>query len=112
MAATGALVGVQCYPSQAAALDAYFSTLAPVQTPGSVTYVNEFVRVSGVWMFRQSSVDGTGAWTVRSLTTAPVVTFPACDPTESFFDGAAIGWGIAAAMVVAFSFKMMEKATS
>lgn len=112
MAATGALLGVQCFPSQAEALDAYYSKVLPVQTPGTPTYFNDVVQVSGVWMLRQSSIDASGVWTLRSLTAAPGVTFPACDPTASFFDGAAIGWGIAAAMVVAFSFKMMEKATS
>jgi len=101
MAATGAIYGVKCYPSQSDALDAYYSQVAPAQAPGTTSYVSEFVKVSGVWNIRQYSVSSTGVWTTRSTTAAPVVTFPTCDPSEAFMDGVSIGWGVAIAMVAA-----------
>lgn len=112
MAMTGAIFGENCYPSNAEALDAYYSQVAPAQTPGTTSYVNEFVKVSGVWQVKQYSVSSTGVWTTRSTTAAPVVTFPACDPSGSFMDGITVGWGVAAAMVLASSLVLIKRATS
>ncbi|MDD2744265.1 MAG: hypothetical protein PHV02_18560 [Rhodocyclaceae bacterium] len=100
MALTGAIYGAKCYPSQFDAVDAFYSHSAPAQTPGLTSYVNEFVKSGASWYQIQYSVSDTGTWTTRSMTLAPVPTFPACDPSEKFLDGVAIGWGIAAAMIV------------
>lgn len=103
MALTGAIYGDKCYPSQAEALDAYYSQVAPAQAPGSTSYVNEFVKSGSVWQLKQYSISSTGTWTTLGTTNAPVVTFPACDPVEKFNDGVAIGWGIAGAMILAYT---------
>lgn len=112
MALTGAVLGDRCFPSQAEALDAYYSQNAPAQTPGTTSYVNEFVKSGSTWQINQYSVSSTGVWTTRSTTNAPVITFPACDPTANFVDGVTIGWGIAAAMVAAAAISLMKRATS
>jgi len=112
MALTGAIFGEKCFESQAVALDAYYSQVAPAQSPGTTSYVNEFVKTGSTWQIKQYSVSESGVWTARSTTNAPVVTFPECDPTASFTDGMTIGWGIAAAMVMASALVVMKRATS
>lgn len=100
MALTGAISGDRCYSSPVEAVDAYYSGMAPAQTPGSTTYVLEYVKTGAVWYAKQYSVSSTGVWTTRSTTAAPVPTFPACDPSEKFLDGVTMGWGVASAMVM------------
>jgi len=112
MAATGALLGVKCYPSQAEALDSFYSNIASVQSPGVTSYVIQYSKVASTWNQNSYSIDAAGVWTLRSSTAAPVVDFPACDPTETFMDGMAIGWSVVAALVTVGAFKLMEKATS
>jgi len=111
MAATGALLGVQCYPSQAEALDAYYAGQSVSQLAGSTSYINEFVKEYGVWKIKAYSVDSSGVWTARYSTNAPGITFPACDPTQSFQDGMVIGWGISTALVVVSAITFMKRAT-
>lgn len=110
MALTGALVRDQCLPSQAEALDAFYSATVPAYTAGTTSYMGEFVKVAGVWKIQRYSISSTGTVTTLTASNAPVITFPACDPTINFMDGVAIGWGIAAAIVVAFTFKLMQRA--
>lgn len=109
MALTGAVFAEKCFPSQAEALDAYYLQAAPAQTPGSTSYVNQFVKSGTVWQIKQYSVSSTGVWTTRSTTNAPVVTFPACDPVEKFNDGVTIGWGIASAMILAYGITFIAR---
>lgn len=112
MAMTGAVLDNKCFSSQAEALDVFYTRAAPAQTPGSTSYVNEFVKSGTVWQMKQYSVSSTGVWTTLSTTAAPVITFPSCDPSASFMDGLTIGWGVAAAMVAAASLALMKRATS
>lgn len=110
MALTGAIHGQKCYPSQGEALDAYYSQLAPAQTPGATSYVLEYVKsAGGVWQLKSYSVSSTGVWTTRSTTNAPVVTFPACDPSQSFVDGVTVGWGIATAMILVSAMVLLKR---
>lgn len=97
----GALLNEKCYASAAAAADAYF-TGAPIQiVSGSTSYVTKFDLVNGVWKFSGYSVNSAGVWTLRFQTNAPVPSFPTCDEAQNYKDGIAIGWGIAAAMILA-----------
>lgn len=98
----GALVGGRCFASQDAAADAFYSSAAPAQTPGATTYLSEFVKVSGAWKLRRYQVDSSGAVAVLSDATLPATSFPVCDPAESFKDGMTVGWGVVAAMVLAW----------
>lgn len=101
--ADGALVGSVCYLSQDAAADAYYSAVAPSQTPGGTTYLSEFVKVSGVWKLRRYQVSSAGDVSMLTDAVAPAITFPTCDPAGSFKDGMTVGWGVVAAMIAAWA---------
>lgn len=100
MPMTGAVLGSKCYNTPAEAVDAFYSGAAPVLTSGSTSYLTEFVKESGLWKVKQWTISSTGVTTLRYTQNAPVPTFPACDPSEKFFDGVTIGWGIATAMIL------------
>jgi len=112
MALTGALSGGRCYSSQGEANDAFYGLTPPSVSAGSTSFFTQFAKVGGVWKVQRYNVAPDGTISSLSETTAPVMTFPACDPTEQFFDGVTIGWGIAAAIIVAFTFKLMQRAAS
>lgn len=108
--ALGALVNDKCLPSQADALDFFYSSTAPAYTAGSTSYMSEFVKVSGVWKIQRYSIASNGTVTTLAASNAPVITFPTCEIDGPFLDGVLLGWGIAGAMVVAYAYKMMQKA--
>lgn len=99
MAMTGAMLGTKCHNTPAEAVDAFYSAASPSLVSGSTSYLTEFVKESGAWKVKQWTISSTGVTTLRYTQNAPIPTFPACDPTEKFFDGMAMGWGIAAAMI-------------
>ena len=97
----GALHESKCYPTNAQAVDAYYGS-APVSIQsGSTTYATRFEQVGGVWKSSGYSISSAGSWTLRYRTDAPSITFPVCDESANYKDGIALGWGIAAAMVMA-----------
>lgn len=110
MALTGAIYGQKCYPTPSEAVDAYYSNLAPAQTPGETSYVLEYVKTGTVWNLKSYSVSSTGVWTTRSTTAAPVPTFQSCDPAAPFLDGVVLGWGVSAALVAAAAITFMRRA--
>lgn len=105
----GALVGGRCYASQDAAADAYYSAAAPAQTPGGTSYLSEFVKVSGVWKLRRYQVASNGDVAMLTDATAPALSFPACDPAGDFKDGLTMGWGVVAAMAVAWAIVALRR---
>lgn len=109
MALTGAVLGNQCFPSQGAAVDAYYSGAAPVITAGSTSYAIEFVKSGAVWQQKSYSIGTTGTWTLRSTTNAPVPTFPACDPSEKFLDGVQIGSLLSIALVAVAGITLLRR---
>lgn len=109
MTITASLVHNTCYPSVVAAVDAYFSTMPVVLTPGITSYKIEHLQVAGVWNMRGTSIDNLGNATINYTVAATAPTFPNCDPTEAYFDGMAIGWGVVGAMVSAFSVIFIKK---
>lgn len=110
MAATASLVNNICYPSVAAAVDAYFSAIPVKYTAGSTSYRLEHVQVSGVWNIKSTAIDNQGTETVNYTVAATVPTFPNCDHTEPFFDGMAMGWGVAGAMIAALAIISLKDA--
>lgn len=107
MAATGAYWNGLCYSSQDVAKDAYFGSASVAHSPTAVT---QYVKTAGVWELKVWAYESS-SWVLKS--SASVGTgfdFPACDPTEGFFDGIAIGWGIAAAMIAVAALKLMQRA--
>ncbi|MFY9327489.1 MAG: hypothetical protein WAO76_05640 [Georgfuchsia sp.] len=109
MAATGAFLDGRCYASPDEAVDAYYSGSAPALTSGSTSYLTEFFKESGVWRAKSWSIASNGNATLRYNVVAPIPTFQACDPAEAFLDGVSVGWGIAAAIVIAACILQMKR---
>lgn len=110
MAITASLVNNTCYPSVAAAVDAYFSMLPVVFTSGLTSYKIEHLQVAGVWNMRGTSIDNLGNSTINYTVAATAPTFPNCDATAPYFDGMQIGWGVVLAMVSALSIIFLKQA--
>lgn len=64
------------------------------------------------WRSTQVEYSATGVKTVRWDTPADPVQFPYCAQSETsaqFTDGVLLGWGVVAAMAIAWGFKMMRR---
>lgn len=105
----GALLGARCFVSQDAAADAYYSAVPPSLVPGGTAYLSEFVKVSGVWKVRRYQATGSGDFSLVAETGAPSLTFPICDPLDSFKDGQMMGWAVVAAMVAAWCIVVLRR---
>lgn len=102
-----------CWPSNAQAVDAYFSSLAPFQTIGSFTTENIYTFDGSSWQLSQYSISSAGVRNLVYSTPAPSLSFPTCitpnDPDTLFTDGLTLGWGVAAAMVAAWGISYLTK---
>lgn len=108
--ATGYLYNSICYVSLAQATAARWSDVKPGITAGSTSYLTD-VQFSGtVWQIKRYTLSSTGTLTLNTTTTAPTLAFPSCDTAQNFNDGMLLGWGVAAAMVAAFSVKFLSRA--
>ena len=107
----GYLFNDQCYATQAAANAAWYGYQPIEQTAGSTSYRNYYKWNGTTWQHIGESIASNGAVTQRWAVTASQATFPTCDETSEFFDGMEVGWGIAAAMVVAWGVRLMTKQT-
>lgn len=105
----GALLGTVCHPSQADAVDAYFSEQGPSFTAGATSYQSWFEKVSGTWQLKQQSITGAGVVTNLTSVNATVPTFPDCDELAPFNDGLTVGWLLATLMVAAWGFSMIRR---
>lgn len=103
----GALYSERCYESQTAALDAYYGSVPPTYSAGSTVYYTVMVKKPQGWAADTYRVWSSGTSTLQTSSLVPVIDFPACDATESFFDGMTIGWGVVLAMAIAWGFRMM-----
>lgn len=110
MAVTSSLVNNVCYPSVAAANDAYFSSIPVALVAGQTSYETRYLQIAGAWNVQQTSIDKFG--NISIVYTKPVVApaFPGCDYSEPFFDGMAMGWGVVGAMAAALSVIFVRKA--
>lgn len=107
----GALFKQNCYASNSEALDAFYSGFSVVHTAGRTSYREWYEKPSGTWLLKRQSIASDGTVTDLSSSVAPVLSFPTCNVGEEFLDGMTVGWGIALAMLLAWSWKLMEKAT-
>lgn len=102
--AAGKIVQGLCVDSSAA-LDMALSYAVPVHSAGSPSYTSYLYNNSGL-LTKATYQDGVLVLT-ENLGTLPM---PDCDTTQSFFDGAQLGWGIVAAMVAAWLFLQLRRA--
>lgn len=106
----GALFQNVCYSTSADAADAFFLAKGVSYTAGATSYQSWFEKnTSGVWQIKRQSISSSGAITNLTTSNATVPTFPTCDPTETFFDGLSVGWGIALVMAIAWSWHQMKR---
>lgn len=107
----GSLVGNKCFASNSDAANAWFSAKDPSYTAGSTSYLSWFEYVGSVWQIKRQSISSTGVITNLTSSNATVPTFPTCDQSADFMDGITIGWGVVLAMVIAWSYRAMQRAT-
>jgi hypothetical protein len=106
----GALFNSKCYSTNAEAVDALYSSALPAYTAGATSYLQEFVKVSGVWKIDRKSISSTGVVTNLTQSNAPVPVYPVCDESQPFADGVTVGWGIATIIVAAWAAAQIRKA--
>jgi len=104
----GFLFSGKCYATAADATDAFYGGQGPTIGAGSPAYVSQPFKEGAVWKI-YNYTSGAGGLTFVGGGTAPTPSFAGCDPAADFLDGVVIGWGIAAAMVVAACIKMMQR---
>lgn len=105
----GALLNEKCYPSQADAVDAFFSGKDPSYTSGATSYLSWFEKVGSTWTIKRQSIASDGSITNLTSSNATIPVFPTCDEIANFNDGLTVGWGIASAMVLAWGYSMIRK---
>ena len=52
---------------------------------------------------------GGGAATATTYVDLSALSFPVCDPAESFLDGVSVGWGFGAALIAVACLRLMAK---
>ena len=108
----GYLFQGNCYATNAKAVDAFYTSSGPqffqtgTTTSSQLFYYSKYVNG---WYVCSESVTGTTAPTCQTATSPD---FPLCDDTNGFNDGVTLGWGIGLAMVIAWSYRLMQKATT
>lgn len=101
--AAGYIVKGECV-GVATAQDVLYSGLPPSVTPGVDVYSAQFYRLSGVWnLLTYKNGVHTASYPMSPM-------FASCDTTAPFFDGLTIGWGVVAAMVVAWAIHVLRRA--
>lgn len=109
MSTVGYFAHGKCWPDQATATAAHWSNSSGLFiTPATTTPMINVVNEGGAWLLVRYSISSTGVITKLGSTALPAQTFPYCDTTEQFFDGMAMGWGIALAMVIAWGMRMVR----
>ena len=99
----GHVVNGQCV-DVAASLDAYYSAASIVQASGNPAYLSIITKSVSGW-----TQDTYQNGTLISSVSAPTPLFAECDTTAAFLDGHLLGWGVVAAMVVAWSIHVLRR---
>ncbi len=103
----GALVGNKCFDTAADAADAYFSQTPPVLLTGG--YFWQFVKTASGWQLNYYKA-ATNGQTLITTTKVTIPAFPACNPAQSFSDGALVGSSLGAAIILIAAVKFLLKA--
>lgn len=105
--AAGVIVQGICVPQAQAA--GYAASYADVfVNPGFTTYFSELVDVAGVLTLNTYSITSGGQKT--QVSSVPYTAYGyACDTSDNFFDGMALGWGVVLAMAVAWGIHVLRR---
>lgn len=110
--AAGKIVLGECVPESRAA-DYYYSSFNPTVVPGATSYYSKTFKSGASWFLETYSYPGNSFVSQAKLAS---VTFPSCETLspvnsfDSFQEGHVLGWGVAAAMVVAWSIHALRRA--
>lgn len=107
--ATGYLYKTQCFPTLADATAARWGDEDAGITPGTTSYIADVQWSGSAWVLKRYTLSSTGTLTLNTTTNLPALSFPTCDTTSNFSDGAVLGWGVAAAMVAAYAVKFIAQ---
>lgn len=104
--AAGNIIRGQCVPADAAQ-----AHLLSYMSPGSAQVGTD----SFTWWFYSVDASSIGKVTFKNNVFARVESFvipygPSCDTSAAFIDGNLLGWGVVAAMVVAWSIHVLRRA--
>lgn len=113
----GYSVGAVCYSTSAQAVDAYYSgqpTATLISSTDVVQSVYQKDIGSSTWFLEKITYTSNGTRTLNWYYAHPLSeTFGSCtlpnSPFENFTDGSVLGWGIAAAMVLAWGVSLIRK---
>lgn len=105
--ATGYQFNGQCYTTLADATSAHWSAQPVAMVPGTTSYISDVVWSGAAWVIKKYTLSSAGVLTLNSTTNAPALTFETCDTAQKFKDGATIGAGVAAAIIIAFIIRIL-----
>lgn len=115
----GSLVNNICYETTALAVDAYYSAKEPYfYMAGTTAYFSYYSKEATSWSVERGSWSSAGDRISYTSVPAQTPSFPTCTfetPATNeakFADGVTIGWGIAAAMAIAYSYKLIQRSIS
>lgn len=101
----------------AVSANSYYSQIMPTFTPGSAgtEIYKVFANVNGTWSLDEYTISSTGAVTLNFKSPLPTPSLASCTfetpltNTDRFIDGNVLGWGVALAMVAAWSIHAMRR---
>ena len=99
----GYLRGTVCYSTFAEWEDAVYGAIPPTYTPGSTSYEGFFQKDSTLgWRYCRAALSSTAVRSGLSCGAVPVSStgVATCAPEAAFLDGAALGFGVAAVILV------------
>lgn len=98
----------RCYESLSDANDAFFGSAAPAIAAGSTTYLTRYDKVSGVWKAVTEKYSASGSPQAVATATLNQAQFASCDSATGILDGVAVGWLVAAVLVVAWGARRLR----
>lgn len=104
-----------CY-STVADLESVYFTSAPRSSWNegvTWTFVQYYQLNGSQWQLQTDRYTYPGSGVPNSVATVDVSvpSMPYCDPSESFTDGAVLGWGVGSALVAVAALKLIQRGT-
>lgn len=112
----GFLYAGTCFSSSSEAVDAYFGAIPPsisIDYATGLTHLVHYVGSAGTWAIERLQFDNAGAVSLVYSTSVSAPVFQSCEtpntPIEAYLDGVSLGWGVAAACVLAWGVMAIRK---
>ena len=105
----GARVFEKCYPTQEAAVDAFYGTRAPTFSTGELSFQSWHEKIAGQWVMKRQMIDRHGEVVTLPTVQATIPTFLPCDELEAFNDGVTVGWMLAGAILLGWGLLLLQR---